>query len=327
MPTTKQKSEYLKAIGFSGTLEVNKKTLNEIVEKHILTFPFETINLHDSALDKIRAKIDNTDFNYVFNHLVVNKRGGHCVALNTLLQTMLISFGFDVKPIAPDTIWRCESTPQDKRTKHCAAIVTLEEEEILVDAGFGSVGLKSSIRLRPGVSEQYSEKFRIIYTEDYPYELQLWDKDDWFTIYGVTVERATRADYQAIDTIQSDPSHEDCHFASLLLCTKPFIDDTHSGRYRICNNKFSIYKDDKLESEKEITSHKMLNQIFKKYFGINLDKHHLRFQEEDFQSFHLKSKQPSLLHSYPTRNRHKNTTQLSLIEESMPKLALRNKKR
>lgn len=319
-PTVQQQKKYLQTIGFSGTPSVDVDTLIQIVEKHIQTFPFETINLHDSSLDNSRKKIDNTDFTYVYNHLVIGKRGGHCVALNTLLQTMLTSFGFDVKPIAPDTIWRCENVPKDKRTKHCAAIVTIQDQEYLVDGGFGSVGPSSPIRLRPGEYEQLSEKFRIIYTEDYPYELQLWD-NGWCTLYGVTVEKATQADYKDIDSIQSDPSHEDCHFSSLLLCTKPFkIDDTQCGRYRICNNKFSIYKNDRLESEKEISSHKMLNLLLKKYFGINLEKRYVRFQDQEFFGFQLRNQPSSLLHSYPTRHRDKNATLSRLLnEEEDPK--------
>lgn len=326
-PTTQQQRQYLQTIGFSGKPKVNVNTLIEIVEKHIQTFPFETITLHDSSLDGTRNKIDNTDFTYVYDHVVVGKRGGHCVALNTLLQTMLTAFGFDVKPIAPDTIWKCADTPIDKRTKHCAGIVKLQNQEYLVDAGFGSVGLLSPILLKPGESEQFSEKFRIIYTEDYPYELQLWDDQAWHTLYGVTVERATKEDYKNIDRIQSDPSHDDCHFSSLLLCTKPFtIDATHSGRYRICNNKFSIYQNDKVKFEKEITNHKMLNQLLKKYFGINLGRKQVRFQDQEFLGFHIRNEPSSLLHSYPTRHRNKNATlSLLLNVEEKPKPAAKRR--
>ncbi|MBI2791953.1 MAG: arylamine N-acetyltransferase [Gammaproteobacteria bacterium] len=326
-PTIQQQRQYLQTIGFSGKPRVNVNTLIQIVEKHIQTFPFETINLHDSSLDDTRSKIDNTDFTYVYNHVVVGKRGGHCVALNTLLQTMLTAFGFDVKPIAPDTIWQCADTPIDERTKHCAGIVKLQDQEYLIDAGFGSVGLLSPILLKPGESEQFSEKFRIIYTEDYPYELQLWDDQGWHTLYGVTVERATKEDYKSIDRIQSDPSHDDCHFSSLLLCTKPFtIDDTHSGRYRICNNKFSIYQNDKVKSEKEITNHKMLSQLLKKYFGINLGRKQVRFQDQEFLGFHIRNQPSSLLHSYPTRHREKNATLSLLLDtDEKPKPAAKRR--
>ncbi len=285
--TEEQKSEYLKAIGFEGPLDNSFQTLKKIVEGHIFTFPFETINLHDSSLDDSNDYPDRctgTHFNPIFRRAVQEKRGGHCVALNILLQTMLSSFGFNVNPILPEVLWegpKKTKKPIDKpiedRSKHCAAVVTVGEDKYLVDAAFGSIGLLSPLPLKPGEYQQYSEKFRLTSNQE-KFECQVWSNERWESIFRFTQQTALISDYKAINNIESNPLHPKCTFTNLFVCSKPFkIDDTHSGRYRICNSTFITLENEIEVYRTIIRSQDKLQEILKKYFNIDLHGHIIRY--------------------------------------------------
>ncbi len=289
-PTQEQSKAYLKKIGFTDEITVNLETLNKIVEGHIFTFPFETISLHDADASQYDTSLEFKD---MFKRLVEENRGGHCVVLNLMLQTMLKSFGFTVNPILADTLWKCNQ-PKGERSQHCAGIVTLGEDRYLVDAGFGSVGLLSPAPLKAGVYDQFNQSYRIHPSKEYEFECQVLNNKKWESIYGITSETASLEDYQRINKIQSNPLDAGCSFNTLLLCTKPFkVGDI--SRVRICNEKTLLYKTDVLETMK-ITTLPRLKSDLLKYFDIDLKDHDIRFREKALVSYLEKPlQQPKLI--------------------------------
>lgn len=278
-PTQQQTKAYLKKIGFTDEIKIDLETLNKIVEGHIFTFPFETISLHDADASEYDTSIE---FNDMFKRLVNENRGGHCVVLNLMLQTMLKSFGFNVNPILADTLWKCNQ-PKGERSQHCASIVTIGTDRYLVDAGFGSVGLLSPAPLKEGVYTQFSQSYRIHPSEEYEFECQVLNNKKWESIYGITSKTASLKEYKKINEIQSNPHDAGCSFSTLLLCTKPFKEGDIS-RIRICNEKTLIYKTDVLESMK-ITTLPRLKSDMLKYFNIDLKNHAIRFREKALEAY------------------------------------------
>ncbi|HRE30936.1 MAG TPA: arylamine N-acetyltransferase, partial [Candidatus Berkiella sp.] len=150
MATKVQIKEYLKKIGFEGEPSVTLECLTKIVEGHSFTFPFETLSLHDSHLDHRPNHRTSLNFKALFRKLIHKDRGGRCVELNTLLQTMLKTLGFKVKPIIGEDLFMSAHLPRNKRPQHSAGIVKINNKKFLVDAAFGGIGIIAPIPLKAG---------------------------------------------------------------------------------------------------------------------------------------------------------------------------------
>lgn len=313
--TKEQKKAYLKAIGFSGKLQNNITCLDKIVRGHILKFPYETINVHASEYDLTPEKRSNLQFNALFNKLVRHQRGGRCVELNMLLQMMLTSFGFNVMPILPDTLYHAADLPIEQRPKHSAAIVFVQGKKFLVDAGFGGLGMLAPVPLQPGTFHQFSEQFRITKSSEYEYEFSSLQKGAWTRLYGFNAQAANYASYAEVDQSNKNPLNPSSYFKHIFICTVPFLlNSMESGRKRIFNNLFTITKNGKLTHQEPIPDQSAFKKILKKYFGIFL-KHPVRFSEKEMALFQVGIQRKPILHTYNTRLREKC---LKIVQPSLP---------
>lgn len=300
-PTLQQKKEYLKAIKFKGKIENSFETLKKIVEGHIYQFAYENISVHDSHYDNFTKGRTSDHFNSLFNKLIGKSRGGRCVELNQLLQAMLKSFGFDIMPILPDTLYHATHLEKDKRPKHTAAIVTIKNTKYLVDAAFGGLGMLSPISLAEGEYEHFSEKFRLVKGAEYEFEFHSFRDGNWVKLYGFNKKEANPQDYYQVNRNNADPLNKDSYFKTLFICTRPFKIRNHlNGRYRIFNDKFIIFNKGKQVKEIKIESQEMLQRLLKSHFGISIT-HPIRFKELDMEAFQLGYRRPPVLHQYSTR--------------------------
>ncbi len=300
--TRAQQQIYLKHIGLRGDIKLTLECLKQIVEGHIFSFPYETLNVHDSQFDLKPNQRSSLEMDSLFKKLVEQNRGGRCVELNYFLQQMLKSFGFDVTRLLPHTLWHEQDTPKEKRPKHSAAIVKLDGKEYLIDAAFGGLGLLAPVLLQVGECQQYSEKFRLIKSKDYPFELQIWHSDKWVSIYGINKEAALKKEYECLDRTNANPKNPASYFKDIFICTMPFRkNDTENGRYRIFKNKFLILSKGKIEKEEIIISQTRLHEILEDYFGIVSKGSYIRHRELDMQAHTLSINRPPVLHRYPTR--------------------------
>jgi arylamine N-acetyltransferase len=199
-----------------------------------------------------------------------------------------------------------EHIPVGKRPKHAAAIVTYNGIEYLVDTAFGSLSPLSPIRLQEGEYSQFSEKFRILRDNNYPFTLQLWHKDEWLSLFGFSKKAATKQDYLRENILQQNPLNPESTFRTFFLCSKPFkINNDQNGYVKIYNNKLIIRRRGKVTYEREITSQSDLHGLIKKYFKIDLKGHIIRFSELDMSANLIGIHQPPVVHQYSTRLQQK----------------------
>lgn len=103
--------------------------------------PFENI---DVLLGReIRINADS-----VFAKLVSNRRGGYCFEQNILMASAVTAMGIAVRPVLARVWLNADGTPP---LTHMALLATLDEDEWLMDAGFG-VGYCPPIRLLNGAT-------------------------------------------------------------------------------------------------------------------------------------------------------------------------------
>ena len=82
----------------SSSLQPNKETLALLQLSHLLTIPFEN-------LDVVQKKSISIDLSDIFEKLVINKRGDYCFEMNTLLSAAFVEIGFKVKPVLARVRW------------------------------------------------------------------------------------------------------------------------------------------------------------------------------------------------------------------------------
>lgn len=128
MLTKEQTRAYLDRLGFEGTPKADFETLDQLTLLHQCTIPFETVTLHRSGL------LPCLDVDVIFDKAITRKLGGYCFELNKLYMALLISLGFDARPVLSRAV-----RGRDYRMpiNHRGMIVHLDEGTCSVDVGFG----------------------------------------------------------------------------------------------------------------------------------------------------------------------------------------------
>src|SRR5437762_14222540 len=80
---------YLQRINYRGSPEPNAQTLRELHRAHMLTVPFENLDIHLGRPITLGQAA-------LFDKIVTRRRGGFCYELNGLFAALLRALGFDV---------------------------------------------------------------------------------------------------------------------------------------------------------------------------------------------------------------------------------------
>ncbi|MBS4537518.1 arylamine N-acetyltransferase [Clostridium sp. D2Q-11] len=112
-------------IDLNINIDVNFNSLKLIQKQHLLTVPFENLDIHLNNNIK-------TDVQSLYRKIVIEKRGGICYELNWLLSYLLKSIGFSVKVLGGKVI-----EPKGSYFDHMLILVNLNEKKYIVDVGFG----------------------------------------------------------------------------------------------------------------------------------------------------------------------------------------------
>ncbi len=126
--TQEQRRAYLRRIEYEGPLAADVATLRTLQRAHLLTVPFENLDIH---LGRPIA----LDVEAIVRKLVDRRRGGFCYELNGAFAALLTALGFEVA--------LCEARPDNGAAvgipfDHLALVVSLASERFLVDVGFGA---------------------------------------------------------------------------------------------------------------------------------------------------------------------------------------------
>lgn len=260
-------SRYLNRIEYQGTVKPDFTTLETLLVQHLLTVPFENIDIQTGK--QIRLATDA-----FFEKIVVNLRGGYCYEVNGLFYWLLSQHGFEAQIISGRVVngkhIGCEFD-------HLAILVSLNRTCWLVDAGYGDFSLKP-LALQLGLVQsdgrsQYIIEESIIDGKDYLL-VSKWNnkKQQFQPEYYFTTQPRDLADFSAMNEYQQ--SSPQSHFVQNLICSLP----SSEGRASIINNKLVLTsRRGKSETRFEMDE---LQQILHEYFGIKLDCQQLRFQFE-----------------------------------------------
>lgn len=246
------RSDYLSRIGLKDEgLTVDIATLRLLQREHLLCVPFENLDIHWHR----PIVLDTERF---YKKIVEEKRGGFCYELNGLFNELLCDLGFRTRLISA-RVW--EGSRFTSEYDHAAIIVTLGEEEYLVDVGFGAFAAEP-LRFLPDIEQQDpAGLFQLRRGDDGYFIVSIRKNDGWrdeymFQPLGRTLDEFSgQCEWQQYSP---DSSFIKGKLISILL------DD---GRKTLTNKRFIVLKKGE-RSENLIDSESEFDQILLTEFGI-----------------------------------------------------------
>lgn len=151
--TPSQVTAYLDRISYIGPTQPTLQTLQRIHLAHLLTVPFENLDIHRGR--PIRLERDP-----LFQKIVQERRGGFCFELNSLLAALLQGLGFSVQLLSGQ-VSRADGS-FGPEFDHLAVQVNLKDEVWLADVGYGD-SFRQPLRLGdPEIQTQAQGRYRFL---------------------------------------------------------------------------------------------------------------------------------------------------------------------
>lgn len=219
------KDAYLSRIGLlPDHLESNDEVLRLLQRSHLLTVPFENLDIHW----KRPIVLDVAKF---YQKIVDEKRGGFCYELNGLFNELLRSLGFKTRLISARVFNGTEHGPE---FDHAAIIVTIGDDEYLADVGFGEFSTEP-LRFSLG-AEQHDPAgvFLIRRFDDEYFEVAKRDGDGWKSEYIFKDVARELSEFTEMCNFQQYSPQS--HFKKGKLCSIL----TESGRKTLTDSKLIV---------------------------------------------------------------------------------------
>jgi N-hydroxyarylamine O-acetyltransferase len=273
---------YLERINYHGSLAPDAETLRELQVAHLLSVPFENLNIH------ARQPIVLED-EALFSKIVENRRGGFCYEANGLFAALLRALGFDVAMLAAE-VANAEGE-YGPNFDHMTLAVTLAQRW-LVDVGFGDSFLEPLLLDELGEQVQGSRAYRIL-SDDTHFILTQRDEKleshsdekvdhqsesahdregglapasqlnaEWKAQYRFTLHSYTYADYAEMCHYHQTSPYS--HFTRSRICSRA----TEAGRITLSEMRFITTSRSGGRQERNLMSEGEYADVLREQFGI-----------------------------------------------------------
>lgn len=240
--------KYLERINYSGDINISVPVLKQLQEAHLLSVPFENLDIHSNRQIKLESS---------YEKIVDNHRGGFCYELNGLFHDLLIEIGYDARLISA-RVWNNNTFGPE--FDHMAIIVTIHNDEYLVDVGFGAftfwpLKMELNIPLQDPCGDFIFEKF------DDQYLVVKKKQDRGFSPeYLFTTTKRTIHDFSYMCQYHQTNSHS--HFTKKIICSLLTI----NGRVTVSGNILKI-REGELVTETKLNKDEIKGVLYD-YFKI-----------------------------------------------------------
>jgi len=243
---------YLQRINYDGQTQPTAETLRELHRAHLLTVPFENLDIH-------RGREIVLDGERLYAKVVEQRRGGFCYELNGAFAGLLRTLGFDVEMLAAG-VGRADGS-FGPLFDHMALLVQLDEAW-LADVGFGE-GFREPLRLDDeGEQAQAFGAYRIRRDGEW-HLLERREADAYSAEYRFTLQPYEYADYAEMCRYhQTSPQSS---FTQKRVCTLA----TPEGRVTLSNNRL-ITTVSGARDERELVSEAEIGAVLREQFGVVL---------------------------------------------------------
>ena len=244
---------YLERIGYAGPTESTLETLRAIHHSHLLTVPFENL---DIALGR---KISLNQEAFV-RKIVGNKRGGFCYELNGSFAALLRALGFRVTLLSARVA--SGDGGESPEFDHLTLRVDLDEPW-LADVGFGELFLEP-LRFQVGIVQRDpAGTFRLVQSGDRLHLEKVNADSGWRKQYSFTLQARHLEEFSGMCHYhQTSP---DSHFTKNRICSLA----TQEGRITLSGMKLILSSNGQRE-ERVLTSELEWRDELRERFGIVL---------------------------------------------------------
>jgi N-hydroxyarylamine O-acetyltransferase len=245
---------YLNRINYRGPRDVSTETLRELHKTHLLTVPFENLDVHlkrPIILDeeKLVAKI------------LGKRRGGICYELNGAFCSLLCGLGFRVSMLSAG-VARDEGG-FDPPFDHMALLVELQERW-LADVGFGDSFREPLLLDFRGEQHQNGESYRIVDAENQHLIVERREAESWKPQYRFTLDRYKLDDFS--EMCRYHQTSPESPFTQKRVCTLA----TPNGRITVTGMRL-IVTEGVEKTEREFAGDDEWLAALREHFGVELE--------------------------------------------------------
>jgi N-hydroxyarylamine O-acetyltransferase len=244
---------YLKRINYDGPLAPSAETLRELHRAHMLSVPFENLDIHlgrPIILDESR----------ILSKIVDRRRGGFCYELNGAFAALLRALGFDVSMLSAG-VARAEggfSPPFD----HMTLLVRLDERW-LADVGFGDSFREPLLLDYRQEQVQEDGAYQISSDDQHLILMQRDNAGAWKPQYRFNLQPYQYEDYKEMCHFhQTSP---DSHFTQRRTCSLA----TQGGRITLTGMRLITTARGERQ-ERELASEEEYATALREHFGVEL---------------------------------------------------------
>ncbi len=246
---------YLERIGYRGSRFPTAETLKALNRAHLLTVPFENLDLHLGR----SIFLDETA---LFDKIVNHRRGGFCYELNGLFSALLRDLGFRVtliNSLIPEKHHGCGLSHD-----HPILLVELKERWI-VDVGFGDAyrrplrlddsgeqtGAGAAYRVQPSGNGRWNFYERM-------------ENGEWDFFYTFTLQPCRMIDFlEACRYYETSPNSD---FKQRRLCVRA----TPDGHITLTDDHLILQRNGR-RKEIPLASEQDFIQALSEHFRIEVD--------------------------------------------------------
>lgn len=254
-----QADRYLERIHFGGEIHLNLKTLDELIDLHQCSIPYENIDIYDFHKPVF---LDNA---HLYRKIIENHRGGYCFELNTLFFSLLITLGFQAYPCSCRVMKNNAVLPP---IRHRGTILTVDGRLWFCDVGYGGKMYPGAVLLEENHHQKKKgEEFWMEKYNDYWWLLKRTDKNcrDGFCEVMVGLSPNILSDYLPINDFTSGNP------ASPFLQHRRANIRTDTGYVNLLDDRLSIINSDGTPTIKmTLSAPGELEDSLEKYFGIRV---------------------------------------------------------
>lgn len=245
---------YLERLGISDEkITPSYESLLKLQRAHLFSVPYENV-------DCLSTQPLSLDLTYLYDKVVIKKRGGFCFELNCLYENFLKGLGFQAKSYFA-RFWRDEEGIPIRR--HRVVEVTIDGIKYISDVGIGAVCPRFPLLLSEGVvQEDFGESYKFIYEEEYGWVLYEYRHGQWQRYLSFTTEMTTEEDFEVITHFCQ--THEKSKFNKKLMVAIK----TPEGRKSIDGNTYKEFVGHNLSYIEEGMSEERVSEVLKESFGI-----------------------------------------------------------
>ena len=253
MNNTFDTAAYLQRIGLSSPPTADLAGLAQLHQAHFYSIPFENFDI------PLGRGIDVAP-SAIFNKLVHQQRGGYCFETNGLLLQALQQFGFQCRAL----LARVHLGPTPSGRSHQLSLVTIADQDWLVDAGFGSQTPRQPICL--SLNQKLTtdlQTFLLREEQQFGIMLQMKNEGKWDDLYSFDMNPVHQGDidYANHCTATLDTST----FTNVWLAALP----NRRGITTLLNRSLRVTTDGETKIT-ELPAGQVYLEAIEQHFGLNL---------------------------------------------------------